>query len=101
MTRYASVPIESRMRLDSRTEKRLFQSERRRTPRGETRGEPPRNQLTALILGTYREMPGLTLTLPQAARLFGLRDSTCEVVLGALVDVGKLRRTPAGRYLRS
>jgi hypothetical protein len=88
------------MRLDGRTEKRSLQPERRRTPRGETRGEPPRDQLTALILGTYREMPGLSLTLPQAARLFGLRDSTCEILLAALIDAGKLRRTATGHYVR-
>jgi hypothetical protein len=73
-------------------------SERRQRPRGTTTGEPPRRHLEALILGTYREMPGLTLHLPQAARLFGVRANTCQVVLDALVREGRLRQSPDGQY---
>jgi DNA-binding IclR family transcriptional regulator len=43
-------------------------------------------------------MPGLKLTLPQAARLFGLRAGTCHAVLEALVKDGALRRSPEQRY---
>jgi hypothetical protein len=75
-------------------------AERRRTPRDPMSGEPPRTHLRSLILGAYREMPGLSLTLVQAARLFGLRDSTCQVVLEDLVRDGRLRRSPEGRYAR-
>ena len=35
-------------------------------------------------------MPGLTLTLPQASRLFSIEQTRCERVLGALVDAGCL-----------
>jgi DNA-binding IclR family transcriptional regulator len=35
-------------------------------------------------------MPGLTLTLQQAARLFGIEQARCERVLEALVDEGFL-----------
>ena len=74
-------------------------AERRRTPRVPSKGEPPRAQLTSVIVGAYREMPGLNLTLDQAARLFGLRDNTCRVVLDDLIKDGKLRRSIAGRYV--
>jgi hypothetical protein len=34
----------------------------------------------------YREMPGLRLTLAQAARLWGLQAPQCRALLGALVE---------------
>jgi hypothetical protein len=43
------------------------------------------------IEAEFREMPGLTLTLPQAARLFSLNSLDCERVLQALVRAGQLR----------
>jgi hypothetical protein len=42
------------------------------------------------VWGEFAEMPGLTLTLPQAARLFQLESTRCERVLGLLVDTGQL-----------
>ena len=72
--------------------------ERRNAKRGGVRGEPSRPQLTSLILGTYAEMPGLSLHLHQAARLFGLREATCLVVLRDLVRDGRLRRCSDGQY---
>ena len=52
----------------------------------EVRGnDQDRAPVTSEILrraeGEYREMPGLSLTLPQAARLWGLDCDTCERVL--------------------
>ena len=38
----------------------------------------------------YIEMPGLVLTLPQAARLLGVSSRQSERVLGQLVDTGFL-----------
>jgi hypothetical protein len=76
-------------------------AERRRLPRNFVQGEPPRAQLTSNIVGAYREMPGLNLTLEQAARLFGLRSSTCRIVLEDLVRDGRLRRSIEGRYARA
>lgn len=67
-------------------------------PRDAVHGEPPRRELESLILGSYHEMPGLTLHLAQAARLFGLRTATCEVVLEDLVQQGRLRRGADGQY---
>jgi hypothetical protein len=75
-----------------------FHSERRNCRRDAIIGEPPRRQLESMIVGTYREMPGLSLSLPQAARLFGLGLGTCEVVLDDMVRHGALRRTADGQY---
>jgi hypothetical protein len=72
--------------------------ERRRNNRGVPFGEPHRPELTATILGSYREMPGLSLQLKEAARLFNLRERTCEVVMNDLVGAGHLQRTPDGQY---
>jgi len=38
----------------------------------------------------YREMPGLTLTLEQASRLFALERGSCAEALATLVDKGVL-----------
>jgi hypothetical protein len=61
-------------------------------------GEPPRRQLETMVLGMYQEMPGLRLHLGQAARLFGLRVATCQIVLDDLVRKGLLRQAPDGQY---
>ena len=42
------------------------------------------------VLSEYREMPGLNLTLPQAARLFNLDRTRCAHVLSTLVERGAL-----------
>jgi hypothetical protein len=72
-------------------------NERRRHGRGEA-GQPERKSLRAMIVGTYREMPGLSLHPDQAARLLGLCERTCQIVLGDLVDEGLLRRSTDGQY---
>jgi hypothetical protein len=72
--------------------------ERRRTARGGVHGEPARAHLVAMILGTYAEMPGLSLHLHQAARLFGLHEATCQVVLSDLVRDGRLRQSADSQY---
>ena len=53
------------------------------------------------IRGEFREMPGLHLTLGQAARLFDLGEDACRVAFGALTDEGFLARTPAGTFHRN
>jgi hypothetical protein len=52
-----------------------------------------------MIVGTYREMPGLRLDVAEAARLFGLRITTCRIVLEALVHDGTLRRTGDSQFV--
>ena len=47
--------------------------------------------LRARILGEYFEMPGLSLTLPQAARLFNADQAHCARMLKTLVAEGTLR----------
>lgn len=50
------------------------------------------------IAAEYREMPGLSLTAVQGARLWGLDRADCLAVLQALVAAGRLRQTPEGRF---
>jgi hypothetical protein len=45
------------------------------------------------VLAEFDEMPGLTLTFRQAARLFGLELDVCRVVLDSLVDMAYLRES--------
>ena len=54
--------------------------------------------LTTRIAAEYREMPGLCLTIPQAARLFGVSAQTAGELLGDLERGGVLRQSPDGRY---
>jgi hypothetical protein len=54
------------------------------------------------IWDEFDEMPGTSLTLPQAARLFGVPVEVCDRILVSLVKDGRLRRTQDGRFrLRS
>lgn len=51
------------------------------------------------IRGEYMEMPGLKLTVAQAARLWHLDQPSIEQLLNVLVADGLLHRTAAGAYL--
>ena len=48
----------------------------------------------------FLEMPGLRLTVPQAARLWGLDVGSCEAVIDSLVRSDFLKRTAAGAVAR-
>ena len=48
------------------------------------------HDLCLRVLSEYREMPGLNLTLPQAARLFSLDRTRCAHVRSTLVKRGAL-----------
>ena len=61
---------------------------------------PPNAQLLDQIRGEYLDMPGLKLTLPQAQRLWHLRERECEALLGALIDAKFLWRRSDGRFAR-
>ena len=52
------------------------------------------------IRGEFLEMPGLRLTPQQAKRLWRLDDTSCEAVLGALVDARFLAKTRDGAFVR-
>ena len=58
-------------------------------------------QLTRLVQAEYAEMPGLSVTLLQAQRLWGVDQQTCRTVFDALITRGILRRTRQGRYIRA
>ena len=52
------------------------------------------------IRGEFLEMPGLRLTPQQARRLWRLDETSCDAVLGALVDARFLARTRDGAFIR-
>ena len=52
------------------------------------------------VRSEFIEMPGLRLTLPQAARLWGLDLTSCEAVVDVLVQCEFLHRTPSGTVAR-
>lgn len=56
--------------------------------------------LTRRARAEYTEMPGLSITMPQAQRLLGVDRETCVVVMRTLVDRRFLRCTAHGRYVR-
>jgi hypothetical protein len=57
--------------------------------------------LVERIRGEFIEMPGLQLTMPQAARLWGLDIAACRHVIEVLVESAFLRWTPAGTVVRA
>lgn len=57
--------------------------------------------LLAQIRGEFREMPGLSLTLRQASRLWNLDPLTCDVALRVLVEERFLARTRLGGFRRA
>ncbi len=68
-------------------------------PATERRAQPARDLLLARVRGEFSEMPCLSLTIPQAMRLFGLREDICRRVLGVLVKDGVLWRRHDERYV--
>jgi len=61
----------------------------------------PADALLHRIRGEFVEMPGLRLTLQQAARLWHLDQTLVTALLGALVEARFLARTPDGAYKRT
>ena len=53
------------------------------------------------VRAEYCEMPGLSLTPAQAARLFGLGDAVAVDVLGGLLQSGFLASTKGGRFVHA
>ena len=54
-----------------------------------------------LIRAEYLELPGLSLTLAQAQRLWSLDAVQCRAFLDTLVRQGFLAKTPDGMYCRT
>ena len=59
------------------------------------------SSITERVRGEFREMPGLTLTVAQAGRLWRLDPPTCNTVLSGLVETGFLCRKADGRFSRA
>jgi len=55
---------------------------------------PPRlTDLTSRIRGEYLEMPGMCLTLSQAAKLWNVDRDTCKYALESLMQAGFLYKS--------
>ena len=67
----------------------------------ERRRHETREQLRARIQREFREMAGLSLTLPQAVRLFGVDAALCVRILDELIGAGFLRKRADGGYERT
>lgn len=65
-----------------------------KTPHGSIR------KLMEQVQAEYTEMPGLSVTLPQAQRLWAVDRQTCEEAFSRLMRRGVLRMTPKGRFVR-
>ncbi len=57
--------------------------------------------LVERVRGEFMEMPGLQLTMSQAARLWGLDTTACQHVVEVLVESSFLRWTPNGKIVRA
>ncbi len=58
------------------------------------------DHLLRRIRGEFLEMPGLRLSIDQAARLWALERALCTEVLDALLGAKFLQRDRDGRYAR-
>lgn len=52
------------------------------------------------VRAEFDEMPGMTLTVSQASRLFGLNEDECQRVVDRLVRSAYLRWTHTGAFTR-
>ena len=58
-------------------------------------------RLVDRVLGEYREMPGLALTIEQARRLWGCDVVTCQRIVDVLVERHALRWSRDRRLIRA
>lgn len=65
----------------------------------ERRNLAARHALLARIHGEFEEMPGLSLTIDQAARLFGLHRDIASRIFGALIAGHVLSCTSDGQFI--
>jgi len=52
------------------------------------------------VRAEFEEMPGMTLTMRQASRLFGIEQDICRTIVDRLVTVAYLRWTHDGAVTR-
>ena len=60
---------------------------------------PSRKALVRRVRTEYAEMPGLSLTLPQAIRLFGIEGGAAARILRGLAEEGFLCVSRTGQYV--
>ena len=65
------------------------------------RDDASRAALVNRVRVEFEELPRLRLTMPQARRVFSLREDVCARVLAALVRRSYLRRDCHGAFVRS
>lgn len=59
------------------------------------------HMVTERVRAEFDEMPGMSLTVPQASRLFGLEEEVCQAVVDQLVSDDYLRRSESGAVSRT
>jgi hypothetical protein len=59
-----------------------------------------RQRLMEQVQAEYAEMPGLSVTLSQAQRLWRIDQATCEELFCRLISRRVLRKTSNGRFVR-
>jgi hypothetical protein len=57
--------------------------------------------VTKRVRAEFDEMPGMTLTMRQASRLFGIERETCKTVVDRLVRTHYLKWTTSGSFTRA
>jgi hypothetical protein len=88
-----------RSTFDSGALSAIYRTSSTAQPGLDRRAQPARDLLVSRVRGEFSEMPCLSLTIPQAMRLFGLREDVCRRVLGALVSDGVLWKRADDRYV--
>jgi hypothetical protein len=66
---------------------------------GERRNVAARHAILCRIHGEFTEMPGLSLTPQQAAKLFGLPVPVASRIIDQLIDAQVLRPRRGGRFV--
>src|SRR5262245_16379 len=95
----SGISTDSRLsRLDNIPRKQLAAPVIPRSFPADRRNIAARQALQRRISDEFDEMPGTSLTLAQATRLFGTSMEICGRILVRLVSDGRLRRTPDGRF---
>ena len=57
--------------------------------------------VTERVRAEFEEMPGMTLTMRQASKLFGIEREICQTVVDRLVTTSYLKWTHSGAVTRA
>jgi DNA-binding IclR family transcriptional regulator len=58
------------------------------------------DQAVKRLKSMFIEDPGTRISLPEASRLSGVDESTCDLILKTLEDAHFLKRRPDGLFIR-